>query len=109
MDDDIRYCDCAPPDEVLKLFKVRRDGQIMGLELLLIALGAFITPLPIFVCLFVWSRRLCTGICSFEHHIRGERLVIYSDNTGAESACNKGASYRLSNPPLLCHARLFRF
>ncbi len=38
-DGDLAFCDEEPPPEVLEAFKSRRDGQIMGLELLSIAYG----------------------------------------------------------------------
>jgi len=52
----------AIPDYVLSLFASRRDSQIMGLELLSIALG----------------------LNTFKSQIANRRVFIYSDNTGSE-------------------------
>ena len=32
-------CDMEPPAEIMSAWRVRKDGQIMGLEILFIALG----------------------------------------------------------------------
>lgn len=55
---------------ILKAFQPREDNQIMGLEMLSIALG----------------------LCSFEHLLRRRRVVIWSDNTGAQAAAGSGAA-----------------
>ena len=52
----------APPAELVAHFASRRDQQIMGLELLSIALG----------------------LATFHSEIKGKKLVIHSDNTGSE-------------------------
>ena len=49
-------------------FRSRGDNQIMSLELLSIAYG----------------------ISSFEEVLKGRNIVIFSDNTGAEAATEKG-------------------
>ena len=51
----------APPD-ILGWFRPREDGQIMGLELLAIALG----------------------LSTFEPWLTGRKVVVHSDNTGSE-------------------------
>ena len=56
------YCDCEPPAEAMALFRERRDEQIMGLELLALALA----------------------LSSFKQMIAGRRIVLWSDNVGAE-------------------------
>ena len=56
------YCDCEPPAEAMAHFRERRDGQIMGLELLALALA----------------------LSSFKQMIAGRRIVLWSDNVGAE-------------------------
>ena len=62
------FCDQEPPGEVLACFQSREDNQIMGLELLSLALA----------------------LCSFEEHIAGRRVFLWSDNTGAEHAAATG-------------------
>ena len=47
---------------MLGRFRSRRDNQIMGLELLAIALG----------------------MCTFEGLLHGKKVVVHSDNTGSE-------------------------
>ena len=64
------FCDMAPKSEILQNFRRRSDNQIMGLELLSIALG----------------------LSSFEPWLRGRRVMIWSDNTGAESAAKRGSA-----------------
>ena len=49
-------------------FRHRKDSQIMGLEMLAIGLG----------------------VSSFAHLISNRRVVIWSDNTGAETAVKSG-------------------
>ena len=39
VDGKVWFSDCAPPPEVIAMWEVRQDQQIMGLELLSIALG----------------------------------------------------------------------
>ena len=58
-----------PCESLMSSFKQRGDKQITSLEIVSIALG----------------------ISSFAHLIRGRRVVIWSDNKGAEGATRKGA------------------
>jgi hypothetical protein len=62
------FCDAAPPPELLQKFRPRSDNQIMGLELLAIGLG----------------------LSSFKQQLAKRRIVIWSDNTGAEAAARSG-------------------
>ena len=62
------YTDWAVPDKLLSVFQTRRDKQIMGLELLAIALA----------------------MGTFAEQLRGKRVRVWSDNTGSESAVRKG-------------------
>ena len=71
----ITYTDVEPSCELLHSFKQRNDKQIMGLEVLSVALG----------------------LCSFGDTLRGKHVRIYSDNTGAESAIQKGYHSALFN------------
>ena len=64
------YCDIEPPAEILYSFMKREDNQITSLEILSIALG----------------------ISTFAKEIAGRNLIIWSDNTGAESATRKGST-----------------
>ncbi len=62
LDDRCCFTHYEPPEELLSMFKHRRDNQIMGLELLSISLG----------------------LCTFEELIQGRKVVIHSENTGSE-------------------------
>ena len=64
----IFYTGWAVPDSLLEVFQSRRDNQIMGLELLAIALA----------------------LGSFADTLRGKQVRVWSDNTGSESAARKG-------------------
>ena len=66
----VEFCDMEPEASVLSNFKQRGDNQIMSLELLSIALG----------------------VCSFAQRLAGRNVVIWSDNTGAEKATEKGTT-----------------
>ena len=65
----VLFCDgnclwthCAAPPAVVKHFYSRKDNQIMGLELLAIALG----------------------LSTFVNYLRGRKVIVHSDNTGSE-------------------------
>ena len=64
------YTDWEPDPSTLQIFSERKDNQIMGLELLAIAVG----------------------ICTFEHLVRGKTLRVYCDNVGGERALAAGAA-----------------
>jgi hypothetical protein len=64
----IEYTDCEPPQELVTLFADRADKQIMGLELMSVALG----------------------LSTFASVCAQRRVIIHSDNTGAESALSSG-------------------
>ena len=66
----VEFCDMEPEESVLSNFRRRGDNQIMSLELLSIALG----------------------VCSFAQRLAGRNVVIWSDNTGAEIATEKGTT-----------------
>ena len=53
-----KYCDLEPPAEVMGSFKIRGDNQIMSLEILSIALGAWAAWL-----LCVCFRCVCIAAC----------------------------------------------
>ena len=69
-------CDMEPPEDILNSWKARKDNQIMGLEILSIALG----------------------FCTYANDIAGRDVIIYSDNTGAEHAVAKGAPVQVLHP-----------
>ena len=81
------YCDLEPSTELMAFFNERNDGQIMSLELLSIALG---TPPPAFLHDPGVSYTFCAGLSTFADQIRGRKLVIWSDNKGAELSTKKG-------------------
>jgi hypothetical protein len=64
------YTDWEPDASTMAIFSARKDNQIMGLELMAIAVG----------------------ICSFEELIRGRSLRVYCDNVGDERALACGAA-----------------
>ena len=70
VDGKVWYSDCPPPPEVTALWTVRKDQQIMGLELLSIALGLSV----------------------FADLLRGRKVIIHSDNTGAECCTRRGSA-----------------
>ena len=69
------FCELPAPASVLAAMRKRNDRQIMGLEIISIALG----------------------ICSFSEHLRGRKVRIWSDNTGAESSVRRGSSKRFDH------------
>ena len=64
------FCEMPAPPKVLEGFIRRADNQIMGLEMLSIALG----------------------LSSFQELLVGRRVVVWSDNTGAEAAAARGTA-----------------
>jgi hypothetical protein len=62
------YCDMEPPACVMEFFQKRGDKQITSLEILSIALG----------------------ISTFGDLISNRRLIVFSDNKGAEHSTQKG-------------------
>ena len=64
------YTDCEPPSVITNRWCARQDQQIMGLELLSIALA----------------------LSTFEHLCRGRRVIIFRDNRGAECCFRNGAA-----------------
>ena len=74
------FCDMATPCEVLQCFKYRKDNQILGQEMLSIALG----------------------LSSFAGVLSHRRVVIWSDNVGAESA-TRSAKARSFDHTCLAH------
>ena len=64
------YTNCAPPPEILDFLCNRTDHQIMALELVSIALG----------------------LSTFEHECAGRKVIIHSDNKGAEGALRTGTA-----------------
>lgn len=66
--DRYHYCDMEPPADLMSFFKRRGDKQITSLEILAIALG----------------------ISTFGHMIANRRLIVFSDNKGAERSTQKG-------------------
>ena len=62
------YTDCKPPEHALAAFEKRSDNQIMGLELLALALA----------------------LSSFGPLLKDRRFFLWSDNTGAQHAAESG-------------------
>ena len=70
MDGERFYTDWEPTAELMNLFTVRKDAQIMGLELLAIAIG----------------------LCTFADKLQSRKICIWSDNTGSEATTDKGTA-----------------
>ena len=75
IDDRILYTDLEPSASLMQMFTRRRDSQIMGLELLAIALG----------------------MSTFAGLLSGRRVCIWSDNVGSERGVTKGAAASWDN------------
>ena len=70
IDDQKLYTDGAPTPELLARFKKRGDNQITSTEMLSISLG----------------------LATFAPELSGRKVVVYSDNRGAEAATAKGSA-----------------
>ena len=82
------YTDGAPSHRLMSRFASRSDNQITSLELLAIAVR------PSFVrcaCCLPLVLACQVGLSTFEREVAGRRLVLYSDNSGAEASTRKGA------------------
>ena len=64
------YTDGVPRHEIMQQFLQRQDKQITTLEILAIAIG----------------------LSTFADELQGRKVVVWSDNTGAESAARKGSA-----------------
>ena len=84
------FCDEQPEERVMNMFQKRRDNQIMGLELLSIALGNITRRVRLIASALLAF--LFRGISTFKEWVRGRDVVIFSDNAGAEHATRKGAN-----------------
>ena len=80
-DNGIEYTDLATPPELLALFDARADAQIMGQELLAVALG----------------------LCTVAHKLRGRCARVWTDNKGGECCLRTGAA-KARDHNLLTHA-----
>ena len=73
------YTEMAPPKELLEVLVKRNDNQIMGLEIMSIALG----------------------ISSFSELIKSRKVRVWSDNKGAEGCTRKGAAKSFDHNSLI--------
>ena len=69
------YTDWEPSAQCISAFYRREDSQIMGLEILSVALG----------------------LCAFGELLRGKHVMVFSDNTGAEAAIKSGSAARFDH------------
>ena len=67
----VKYTVWDPSPELVAMFAIRRDMQIMGLELLAIVLG----------------------LSTFFAECRGRVVRVWTDNAGGEGALKKGSSF----------------
>ena len=70
IDGEVLYAELAPDAELMQISKRRRDGQVMGLEVLAIALG----------------------LSSLEGRLTGRALEVFSDNSGAERSVARASA-----------------
>lgn len=75
------YTDVKPPQSLMEKFCKRRDKQITTLEIVAIMIG----------------------LSTFASLLRGRRVILYSDNSGAEKSTVKGAA-RAPDHNSLVHA-----
>jgi len=75
VNDQILFTDFAPPSSLLEMSRSRNDDQIMGLEMLASALG----------------------LSTFEDHIKGKNVCLWSDNVGGECASRRGSAKNFDN------------
>lgn len=76
IDGDCLYTDGMPSASIMQTFTQRADNQIMTLEILAISVG----------------------LSTFAEELKGRKVIVYSDNTGAE--VNVALSIRFLNPPV---------
>ena len=62
IDGQCHYTDGPPAAALVERFQSRRDNQITTLEILAISVG----------------------LCTFAERLKGRKVIVYSDNTGAE-------------------------
>ena len=65
------YTDGAPDQKFLDCLQDRKDNQIMSLETMAISVG----------------------LASFAEELRGRKVLVFSDNTGAEAAARRGSAH----------------
>ena len=88
-DGETLFCDMPVPAQVIDSFRSRKDNQIMGLEILSIALGVCCAQHRSLQGSFLFCR-LVAGISTFANRLQDRNVVIWSDNTGAEAATRTG-------------------
>ena len=71
VDGEILYTDGAPAQVFMDALEDRSDNQIMSLETIAIAVG----------------------LSTFARELAGRKVIIFSDNTGAEAATKKGTAH----------------
>jgi hypothetical protein len=74
-DGELHFCQCDVPERLARQFVHRDDAQIMGLEMLALALG----------------------LSSFGGWLQGRRILLWSDNKGAELVTRKGSARRFDH------------
>ena len=70
LDGHYHYTDGKPSDKVMNFFRSRNDAQICGLEMLAIAVG----------------------LSTYADELKGRKVIVHSDNVGAEAATTKGTA-----------------
>ena len=75
-----------PDKSLMSSFKKRGDNQITSLEILSIALG----ELSYNMSFFLIEHSVFAGLSTFAEELQSRDVVIWSDNSGAESATRRG-------------------
>ena len=70
LDGQYHFTDGMPSDKVMSMFQSRNDAQICGLEMLAITVG----------------------LSTYAEELRGRKVIVHSDNVGAEAATTKGTA-----------------
>ena len=65
------YTDGVPAKKIMACLQPRKDNQIMSLETMVISIG----------------------LATFAEELRGRKVLVFSDNTGAEAAAKRGSAH----------------
>lgn len=90
-DGKVKYTDAHPGEQLMQFFKERRDNQIVGLEMLAIGTHGH-SGTGTFVHYRSSLLFAGLGLSTFHEELKGQRVVIWSDNTAAEYAIRKGSA-----------------
>ena len=86
---DIWYTDGAPCEQLVSQLLDRNDKQITSLVRFLLCPGTFACSLLALVQEII---AIMVALSTFSHVLQGEKVVLYSDNKGAEAITSKGSA-----------------